>query len=48
LPMSTSRGASRGYLLALEYDRAGDALWVSAETRHSAYLLRLTGCATSE
>jgi hypothetical protein len=48
LPMSTSRGASRGYLIALEYDRTGDALWVSAETRHSAYLLRLAGCATSE
>jgi hypothetical protein len=48
LPMSTSRGPSRGYLVALEYDRAGDALWVSAETRHSAYLLRLAGCATLE
>ncbi|HWN69748.1 MAG TPA: hypothetical protein VNM90_19030 [Haliangium sp.] len=47
LPMATSRGASRGYLFALEYDRAGDALWVSAETRQSAYLVRLAGCATS-
>ena len=47
LPMSTSRGASRGYLTALEYDRDQRALWVSAETRQSAYLLRLAGCATS-
>jgi hypothetical protein len=48
LPMATSRGASRGYLTALEYDRDQDALWVSAETRQSAYLLRLAGCATAE
>lgn len=47
LPMSTSRGAIRGFLTALEYDRAGDVLWLSAETRHSAYLLRFAGCATS-
>jgi hypothetical protein len=48
LPMSTARGTSRGFLTALEHDRAQNALWVSADTRHSAYLLRFAGCATSE
>jgi hypothetical protein len=48
LPMSTSRGTMRGYLTALEYDRDQQALWVSAETRQSAYLLRFDGCATSQ
>lgn len=47
LPMSTSRGTTRGFLTALEHDRAQGVLWVSAETRHSAYLVQLTGCATS-
>jgi hypothetical protein len=46
LPMSTSRGTSRGFLAALEHDRTGEVLWVSADTRHSAYLVQLTGCAT--
>jgi hypothetical protein len=48
LPMSTTRGTTRGFLTALEYDRDQQALWVSADTRESAYLLRLAGCATAE
>jgi hypothetical protein len=46
LPMSTSRGTSRGFLTALEHDREQEVLWLSAETRQSAYLLRLADCAT--
>jgi len=46
LPMSTSRGTTRGFLTALEHDREQDVLWLSAETRQSAYLLRLADCAT--
>ncbi|WP_428268054.1 hypothetical protein [Haliangium sp.] len=45
LPLHSGAAATRGFLVGLAYDDDDDELWLSAETRRSPYLVRITGCA---